>query len=185
MTDTGDSQAGEALDSQIQSLCQELQDMIFKFVQDSQLASQILITSNYKPPTALRISRDTRARFAKAYYGRGYLEFVFDTSSVFSPFLHWLDNVDYMHFEMMRDLEITVHGVPWDSQLPTDLEQEWARKIHRLWIDAFERNAERKLEDLSLVVAHANRDGADKRRFKNGVPLEKPAHKDGVSQNVS
>lgn len=60
---------GVSLDSKIQSLAQELQDMIFYFYEGSQLQESVDIApESYKPPVALQLDRKSRSRFAAAYY---------------------------------------------------------------------------------------------------------------------
>lgn len=65
--DSGHLTEDESLVNNIQSLCQELQDMILSFM--CPVPATVHITKDFKPPIALQQNRKLRAKFAQDYYG--------------------------------------------------------------------------------------------------------------------
>lgn len=171
MAETHSTQTSGALDSKIQTLCQELQDMILEFVQDHDIPTKpVMLDKYYKTPGALQISRKTRATFAKKYYGVAYFECtVIDVDGV--QFDKWFHTMDHTHFALMKHIEVTYrHIKPWD--LNAALEHYYAVNMHEIWQVKLENAAKGKLENLDLVIGHATSGKEDKRRFRNGVFLK-------------
>lgn len=73
----------EAMRERLESLSQELYDMIFKEVFTAKEHTHI-INNDYKPPVQLQLNRSTRAAFGESYYSK-------DSKWVF-------DNLDSLHY---------------------------------------------------------------------------------------
>lgn len=130
-----DSSSSGLLDGNIQALPQELQDLILEFLEEIQTPDRIILTTHYKPPSALQLNRKRRAEFAKKYYSTTVFEFLTcEPLSGAEPYLSvlvpqtgqwhfsliWLRNVDVGHRTILRALCISLLG-PGSAPLPEPL----------------------------------------------------------------
>lgn len=104
----------EKLDANIQSLCQELQDIIFAFAY--QIPPHVLLTDNYNPPTALQLNHELRERYALEYYGNTIFECKCEDGSELQQFIWnqgqhcfraWARSLSDTHRLMIANVHIT------------------------------------------------------------------------------
>ncbi|CZT20263.1 uncharacterized protein RCC_06121 [Ramularia collo-cygni] len=171
MATTTSAQASEVLDSHIQSLCQELQDMIFECVLDAQIPDTARITCALKPPTALQLNREIREKFARRYYGHTTFELKLGRGYR-RQHLSWLNERSAQHQRMILNLQIA-HDGEWHPCLNFDFAQHkiLARAIHEHWSSRLGPLAGWNMDQVQLVVVISTL-GGQMVRFPAGTLIE-------------
>lgn len=108
----------EELSDFLQDLPQELYDKIYDEVFTAEPAERT-VTSKYKPPVQIRVSRASRAQFARSYYGQGSTfrfeiakrSNVFDKVEAARRLLQkWIRSVDASHVGDVQEVRIVLRG---------------------------------------------------------------------------
>lgn len=114
-----ETQAITALETRIQNLCQELQDMILEELLAAQIPQIIVVEPDYNPPAALQLNRKTRAKFSKVYYDR----------LIYIDYAHWnlrgrrrritpyrfISTLGKSHLALVRCMQITAPDSPHEN----------------------------------------------------------------------
>ncbi|USW57068.1 hypothetical protein Slin15195_G103870 [Septoria linicola] len=107
------AEAARSLEDRIQSLPQELQDLILEAAFMSFSSDTIVhVTRDYTLPAALQINKATRAKVAAAYYSSQK----FDCSTLslfedFSSWLRWLASLDASHLPHLSHVRVLKPGM--------------------------------------------------------------------------
>ncbi|EME78669.1 uncharacterized protein MYCFIDRAFT_209035 [Pseudocercospora fijiensis CIRAD86] len=97
------------LDERIQILPQELQDIIFDFTLSPNSDRVIAVTSNYRAPSQLQISRKSRDVAAARYYSSNAFTFTTGKNTrqeVFYFIQKWVASLPRLHASMLRELRL-------------------------------------------------------------------------------
>lgn len=110
------------LATRLQNLPQELYDHIYNYTLDSVDYSTVEITTSYKPPTCIQVSRETRATLVPRYYRNTTFE-IGDSSKIvhYSLVLEWLRSLQREHLTELRSVMFMPggpHGFPKEACIP-------------------------------------------------------------------
>ncbi|CZT20262.1 uncharacterized protein RCC_06120 [Ramularia collo-cygni] len=175
MANCSGKQASDELDNRIQSLCQEIQDMILETFLEAQIPCAVVLTNGYKSPVGLQLNRKIRGKFAKKYYGRTTFEiFGIVNKYDFHPAGLKIGRIDRKHLPLMRHLEATyIHQEKWYQNLLPGYEQFIVTLIQLELCEALEDYAGENLKHLDVVVGHMSVASDDRRMFDSkGVFLK-------------
>lgn len=160
-----DSTVAEDLDSRIQDLPQELQEMIMWFTDGFDVPTVVSITKavhkpcddykyqiepSYKPPIALQLNRKLRYQFAEKYYRNTMFVYIVDSHwSFLSPssltavavtrnhLWRWIQSLSKIHRDMIQSFELMeMTGIERLYQECIGLGQLIAYRIERLLVKA-------------------------------------------------
>lgn len=145
----------------LEALPAELYNEIFKltFITNGKVHK---MDSSYKPPSSLHVSRDSRAAFAKSYYGEGihgnrcYRSIFYISSQDCS---RWIGSLAQNHVDMLEEVRVTGDPVVLDTATILQLRNEWNRDGDRFSRSMTDRIGGRNVLDVSIVsilVKHAS-----------------------------
>lgn len=114
MSNIDNPQSEESLDRSIQALPQELQETIWAFTISFDVPAVVFIKDDFRPPIALQLNGQSRARFAKEYYSGTVFTCKLNLASycdawngaLESCFCRWLRSLSREHLLMIRHIEI-------------------------------------------------------------------------------
>ncbi|KAF2482973.1 hypothetical protein BDY17DRAFT_323742 [Neohortaea acidophila] len=92
------------LEDGLYSLPQELFNEIRKLVFEAPSGTRV-IDKDYKPPSSLQVSKETREVFAKTYYGNGS---VFEIEKAVAE--KWIDTIPIKHTDLIQEVKIVGPG---------------------------------------------------------------------------
>lgn len=102
------------LEDRVQSLPQELHDMILKFVVDIPTNQTIVVDDNYNPPPALWLNKSLRTSTAQAYFTTN--SFLFSNTNP-EFFYDWLQGMHPDHCALLTDIRFQIYDKVSGSRL--------------------------------------------------------------------
>ncbi|KAF7187473.1 hypothetical protein HII31_11213 [Pseudocercospora fuligena] len=94
------------LEDRVQSLPQELQDMIFNFVVEVPSHDTIVVDESYRAPAALWLNKPLRTTTAQKYFTTNAFAFKNMSSKFFDE---WVDSLDPDHCALLKDTRFEIY----------------------------------------------------------------------------